>query len=144
MPAEQGPIRAAPHGRVRGIFVIRARRLLAACSWKRGAPPRTTIHAGDTSARPPSGIAQSPTNPFFTLTAMVTLALALGTNVAVFSLLNALAFRRLPVRHPEELVQVATRFRTGEEGRLSFPMFRELASRQNVFSSVIGWWGNPI
>ena len=82
--------------------------------------------------------------PIFAVTAIVTLALALAANTAVFSLLNALVFRRLPVPNPEELVQVATRFRTGQEGPLSFPMFRELGSRQSTLSAVIGWWGDPI
>jgi hypothetical protein len=82
--------------------------------------------------------------PAFTLTAVMTLALAIGANAAIFSLLNALIFRRLPVPNPDELVYVSTVFRTGQEAALSLPMFRELMNRQRVLSAVIGWWGDPI
>jgi hypothetical protein len=79
--------------------------------------------------------------PAFTLTAVMTLAI--GANAAIFSLLNALIFRRLPVPNPDELVYVSTVFRTGQEAALSLPMFRELMNRQRVLSAVIGWWDDP-
>jgi predicted permease len=80
--------------------------------------------------------------PAFTLTAVLTLTFAIGASTAIFSVLNGLMLRRLSVPNPEQLVQVSTVFRSGQEAALSVPMFRELANRQDVFSAVIGWWSS--
>src|SRR5215471_8592330 len=47
-------------------------------------------------------------NPGFTFVAALSLAVGIGANTAIFSLLDALLFRRLPVKQPEQLVVVAT------------------------------------
>jgi putative ABC transport system permease protein len=82
--------------------------------------------------------------PAFTLVALLTLTLAIGANTAIFSLLNALVLRDLPVRDPASLVQIATVTRTASESPLTFPMFQELTRQQQVLASVIGWWGNSV
>ena len=79
--------------------------------------------------------------PTFALTVVLTLTVTLGINVGVFSTLNALALRRLPAPRPDELVRLSTAFRTGQEVPFSFPMFRELARRQDAVSTLIGWSG---
>jgi len=82
--------------------------------------------------------------PGVALTAAISLGLAIGATTAIFSLLNALVLRPLPVRDPASLVQVSTSTRLQGEAQLTYRLFRELAARQQVFSDVIGTWGNSV
>jgi predicted permease len=82
--------------------------------------------------------------PTFTIVALLLLTLAIGANTTIFSLLNALALRKLPVRDPDRLVQITAVTRNWREAAFTYPMFEELSKQQQVFSSVIGWWGNTI
>src|SRR5213082_1557246 len=72
-------------------------------------------------------------NPGFTAVAILSLALGIGANVAIFTLINALLLRDLPVPHPERLVELSL-VRLGHKGTFSYPMFRELERGQRVFS----------
>ncbi|MGH9163727.1 MAG: ABC transporter permease, partial [Vicinamibacteraceae bacterium] len=82
--------------------------------------------------------------PGFAFVVILTFALAIGASSAIFSLLNALALRDLPVRDPDTLVQVSTVTPVQGESYLTFSMFRELSAQQKVFTSVIGAWGNMV
>ena len=84
-------------------------------------------------------------SPGFTMIAILTLALGIGANTAIFSLINALILRELPVREPGQLVQVATMDAAGERGGgISLPMFQEFEKHQQVFSGMFGWYGDGI
>jgi predicted permease len=79
-------------------------------------------------------------NPSFTLIAVATLALGIGANTAMFSLLDQVVLRLLPVRHPEQLVIVRE---TGNHygnsfgpNTISWPMFEDLRDNNQVFSSM--------
>ena len=84
--------------------------------------------------------------PAFTVAAIVSLALGIGANTAIFHLLNALSFRSLPiVESPHELVEVrltgSGRFgrHTGRNRQVSLPQYQELARRQQAFSSMLAF-----
>lgn len=77
-------------------------------------------------------------NPGFTAVAILSLALGIGANTAIFTLINALLLRDVPVRQPERLVEVSP-VRLDRKIFCSYPMYRELERRQRVFSAVIGW-----
>src|SRR6266542_3379973 len=75
-------------------------------------------------------------SPAFTLVAVLSLALGIGANVAVFTVINAVMLRTLPVPHARDLVVVDSRYRA-EQGRISFPMYRDLRARQQVFTDML-------
>jgi predicted permease len=79
-------------------------------------------------------------NPAFTAVAVITLALGIGVNSTVFSIVNAYLFRPLPVKDPEQLVALATRDRSFEVPyEMSFPNFQDLRDRAGVFSDAIAF-----
>ena len=59
-------------------------------------------------------------NPGFTSVAILSLALGIGANTAIFTLINALFLRGLPVRQPERLVQLSP-IRQGDKITFSYP-----------------------
>jgi len=69
----------------------------------------------------------------------VTLALAIGANTAVFSLVNALMLRRLPVREPGRLVELLSRY-PGESDSNSFSWaaYERFRDTNHVFANLIG------
>ena len=59
-------------------------------------------------------------SPGFTVVAILSLALGIGANTAVFSLINTLMLRPLPVRNPSELVQFVSQMTRLNRGRAFF------------------------
>ena len=84
-------------------------------------------------------------SPGFTATAILTLALGIGANTAIFQLLDAVRLRSLPVPNPDELAQIEIRGgnpgfgvnRTSSD--LTYPLFEQIRSHQQAFSSVFAW-----
>src|SRR5215475_11855660 len=79
--------------------------------------------------------------PLFTSVALMSLALGIGANVAIFTLVNQLILQLLPVKHPEELVMLTARghhygSNTGSNA-ISYPMYQDFRDRNEVFSGVL-------
>jgi predicted permease len=72
-------------------------------------------------------------SPGFTAVAILSLALAIGANSTVFSLLNALVLRPLPVRHPEQLVFVSG----GRGQNQSFPNYLDFRERTKMLAGLV-------
>ena len=77
-------------------------------------------------------------HPAYTSVAVLTLALGIGANTAIFSLVNATLLRRLPVVQLENLVYV---FSGTPGNNFSYPDFSEMRDQNQVFESMIAWGG---
>src|SRR5262245_985003 len=77
--------------------------------------------------------------PGFTLIAVITLALGIGANTAIFSVVYALLLRPLPYREPERLVMLAEKSLAGQQGRrwtISYPNFSDWRERAQSFEGL--------
>jgi putative ABC transport system permease protein len=88
-------------------------------------------------------------SPGFTLAAIVTLALGIGANMAIFRLLDAVRLRTLPVEDPQRLAIVQLADRTGWRGSqatpypaLTNPIWERFRHTQQSFSGVLAWGNN--
>lgn len=95
------------------------------------------------------GARQLRLNPGFAAVAILSLALGIGANSAIFQLINALRLRSLPVADPEQLVAIATGedffasgWFEGRNSRLTYAQLEQIAARQQAFLGIVafGTW----
>jgi putative ABC transport system permease protein len=79
--------------------------------------------------------------PLITGIALLSLALGIGANTAIFSLIDAVMLRMLPVQNPEQLVQIKMRSAlfTFPHSSMTNPIWEQFRDHQNAFSGVIAW-----
>lgn len=83
--------------------------------------------------------------PAFTTLAVLTLALGIGANTAIFGMLDAVMFRSLPVPAPEQLVKVETIRAAGQTNlNYSYPDFRDYRDKNQVCSSLTAYYSTPL
>jgi predicted permease len=75
--------------------------------------------------------------PGFALTAVLTLALAIGANAIVFSVLNALVLRPLNVPNPDNLYMVERNYGSETTPSQSYPDYRDLRDQNRSFDSLV-------
>jgi len=82
-------------------------------------------------------------NPGFAAVAVLSLALGIGANTAIFSLIEAILLRQLPVSEPTQLM-LLTRAAPGNSpvGSFSYPRYERLRDSQEAFSGILAW-SNP-
>ena len=76
--------------------------------------------------------------PVVTLVAILSLALGIGANTAIFSILDSLMLRTLPVKEPQRLVLLGE----GDAARTSWtnPIWEQVRERQRLFDGAFVWW----
>lgn len=92
------------------------------------------------------GLRQLRLNPGFAIAAILSLALGIGANTAIFQLLDAVRLRTLPVSHPEELLQVKIDQPHGRTGSfitrypaMTNPQWELIRANQQAFSGMLAW-----
>jgi predicted permease len=91
-------------------------------------------------------------NPGFTLIAVMTLALGIGANTAIFSLTDQALLRQLPVDRPEELVVLRSpgpkSGRVSSDGdsatSFSYPMYKDLRDRNTAFAGLLARYATSL
>jgi len=90
-------------------------------------------------------------NPGFTAVAVLSLALGIGANTAIFQLVNAVRLKTLPVRNAEQLVNVrltdmeaARGSKPSPYGGVTNPIWEQIRDRQEGFSGILAWSRNDL
>ena len=75
--------------------------------------------------------------PGFVAVAVITLALGIGANTAIFSLVNAVVLSSLPVERPHEMVSDAIRGKNDSMSAFSYPNYRDFRDRNEALSGLL-------
>ena len=80
-------------------------------------------------------------NPGFAAVAILSLALGIGANIAIFSLVDAVMLKYLPVKRPGELVQLQYRApdTSSESSTFANPVWEQVRDHQDIFAAAFAW-----
>jgi predicted permease len=85
-------------------------------------------------------------SPGFTAVAVLTLALGIGANTAIFELLNAVRLKSLPVLRPQELIEIriiggnpGIGISDGGNAEMTYPLWEHIQNHRQAFSGIFGW-----
>jgi macrolide transport system ATP-binding/permease protein len=82
--------------------------------------------------------------PGFTLIAIITLGLGIGANTAIFSLVNTVMFRPLPVAAAERIVEVTPLGKDASVGAFSYPTYKDFRDKNEVFDGLATYLPVPM
>src|SRR6266852_9193844 len=85
-------------------------------------------------------------SPGFTIISVLTLALGIGANTAIFQLIDSVRLRTIPVKNPQELgtIRIADRHWgsgqfSSQYSQITFPMWEQIRKRQEGFAEIAAW-----
>jgi putative ABC transport system permease protein len=78
-------------------------------------------------------------NPGFTIIAVLTLALGIGANTAIFSVVNGVLLRPLPYPQPNQLVVLSEKNKNFDRSSISYPNFLDWQRRNSTFASLAAY-----
>lgn len=95
------------------------------------------------------GLRQLRRSPGFTAVAIITLALGIGANAAIFQLVDAVRLRTLPVKDPQSLAIIHLKTDLWMQGnfngsypQFTYPLWQQVRQRQQAFSTIAAWSGD--
>ncbi len=83
-------------------------------------------------------------SPAFTAVAIFSLALGIGANSAIFSLVDSLLLRSLPVDRPEQLVEIVAPTGRAVRKYWSYPVWEQVRDRPDLFEGALAWSHHPV
>ncbi len=90
-------------------------------------------------------------NPGFTAVAVLTLALGIGANTAIFTLFNAVRLKALPVSKPQEIIEIhivggntGIGISDGPNSEMTYPLWEQLQKHRGNFAGVFAWGSSDL
>jgi predicted permease len=90
------------------------------------------------------GLRRLTRNPGFTLIAVLSLALGIGANTAIFSLINTAVLRPLPVERPEQIVSLSNVAGNRMSPVFSYPNYKDFRDRNDLFAGLLAYRFAPL